>query len=65
MYFVIRRNASGQFWFRITSGNHEVLAHSEMYVSKQGAQNAIDAVQREAKAASILDMTDEVSERPQ
>ena len=63
MYFVIRRNASGQFWFRIVGGNHETIAHSEMYTSKQSAQNAIAAIQREAGAASSLDMTDEVSER--
>ncbi|MDB5160197.1 MAG: hypothetical protein JWO99_460 [Candidatus Saccharibacteria bacterium] len=45
MYFEIHKNVLlGQYWWVIKATNHQTLATSEMYVSKQGARNAIDVI---------------------
>ncbi|PYF09573.1 hypothetical protein C8J30_108151 [Rhodobacter viridis] len=45
------------YWWHLKAGNAEVLCHSEMYASKQGAQNGIDAVKRIAPGAPVYDRT--------
>lgn len=43
MYFELYQS-SGQWRWRLKGGNHEIVAHGESYVSKQGALNAIQFV---------------------
>jgi len=55
--FEIFKGKNGNFYFRLKSGNNEIIAQSEGYVSKQGAQNGIAAVKRDAPTARIDDLT--------
>lgn len=42
MYFQIWQSAANRQWYwRLRSGNHETVAQSEGYVSRQGALHAI------------------------
>ncbi|WP_071233358.1 YegP family protein [Morganella morganii] len=36
------------YYFVLKAGNHEIIATSEMYASKQGAMNGIASVQKMA-----------------
>lgn len=64
MYFTIRTNASGQYWWRaVSDGNNEILAASELLTSKEACEHAIGIVKREAAAAPVYDKTSEVSKR--
>jgi uncharacterized protein len=44
MYFVIYKASNGQFYFVIKSNNNQVVATSETYITKQGAQNTINSI---------------------
>lgn len=55
MKFVIKKGSG--YWFRIVSSNGRILASSEQYTSKSGAQNAIDTIKAEARTARIDDET--------
>lgn len=64
MYFTIRKNADGYFWWRaVSDGNNEILAASELLTSKQGCYDAIAIVQSEAASAPVHDKTSETSKR--
>jgi uncharacterized protein YegP (UPF0339 family) len=63
MYFTIRKNAGGKFWWRAVGDNNEIMAASELMERKQSCYDAIATVQAEAATASIHDKTDEVSVR--
>jgi uncharacterized protein YegP (UPF0339 family) len=56
MFEIFKANAGGYFW-RLKAGNGETLCHSEVYTSKQSAQNGIDAVKRVAPTAPVFDRT--------
>lgn len=45
------------FWWHLKAGNGEILCHSEMYASKQGAQTGIAAVKKIAPIAPVYDRT--------
>jgi uncharacterized protein YegP (UPF0339 family) len=58
MYFTIRKNSNGQYWWRAKAdGNNETLAASEMLSSKRACYDAIEIVQTEAADAPIRDQT--------
>lgn len=46
-----------QFYWTLEAENGEVIATSETYVSKAGAQNGIAAVRRVAPNATLLDVS--------
>lgn len=46
-----------QYYWTLEAENGEVIATSEMYESKAGAQNGIAAVKRVAPVARILDVS--------
>ncbi|MFJ6534409.1 YegP family protein [Microbacterium sp. NPDC091662] len=46
-----------QYYWTLEAENGEVIATSEMYQSKAGAQNGIAAVKRVAPGARILDVS--------
>jgi uncharacterized protein YegP (UPF0339 family) len=55
MYFQIWQNATNKNWYwHLRAGNHEIIAHGEGYVSKQGAQAAV-ALVRSAYNAPVHD----------
>lgn len=58
MYFTIRRNSKGDYWWRAKAdGNNETLAASEMLSSKRACLSAINLVKSEAASAPIRDQT--------
>ena len=63
MYFVIRRNAQGKFWWRAVGDNNEIMAASELMNSKQACKDAIEVVKEEASTALVFDKTRETSKR--
>jgi uncharacterized protein YegP (UPF0339 family) len=56
MFEILRANGGGYFW-RLKATNGETLCHSEVYTSKQAAQNGIDATKRIAPSAPVRDLT--------
>ena len=56
MYFTIER-ASGGFRGRAYGANHELVWWTEVYVSKSGAQNAINMLKTGAASAPVYDRT--------
>lgn len=63
MYFVIRKNKDGKYWWRAVGDNNEIMAASELMNSKQSCQDAIAVVKAEAADAPIYDKTSETQER--
>lgn len=57
-YFYIAKATDKQFYFVLKSPNHETIATSEMYVSKQGAKDGIASVKLNAPIATVLDVTE-------
>ena len=59
MRFQIRRsnNYRQPYYWRMVARNGEVLATSETYTTKQGCQNAIAVVKREAGGGIVDDLT--------
>lgn len=55
--FVIYKDVSGQFRWRLVAGNGEKIAASEAYVSKQGAITSATRVKVLAPTATIVDKT--------
>lgn len=53
--FEIRRASNSQYYWVFQANNNEIVATSETYVSKAGAQNAIRVIKEQAATASILD----------
>jgi uncharacterized protein YegP (UPF0339 family) len=45
MYFTIRQNQTNHWWYwRLLSGNHEIIANGEGYVAKSSCLHAIALV---------------------
>lgn len=65
MYFTIRKNAQGLYWWRAVGDNNEILAASELMSSKASCENGIRVVQDGAATAPVYDKTNETSSRGQ
>lgn len=63
MYFVIRKNMAGKYWWRAVGDNNEIMAASELMDSKQSCKSAIAVVQAEAATGRVHDKTSEIKER--
>jgi uncharacterized protein YegP (UPF0339 family) len=63
VYFVIRRNSAGQYWWRAVGDNNKILCASELMTSKQACLNGINVVKDGAAKAAIYDKTDETAIR--
>lgn len=46
----------GQWRFNLKAGNGEIIASSEGYTSKAGAENGIDSIRRNAPDAPIVEV---------
>ncbi len=55
MHFEIYKDKAGEFRFRITATNGNVLASSQGYKQKASALNAIARIQSDAATAETLD----------
>lgn len=55
--FVVFKDTSGQYRFRLVAPNGEIIAASESYSTKQACQDGIAAVKKYAPIAEIEDKT--------
>ena len=55
--FELYKDRSGEFRFRLKAANGEIIASSEGYSSKAGAQNGIESVKKNAPDATTADLT--------
>ena len=55
--FELYEDKSGGYRFRLKAGNGEIIAVSESYKSKAGAENGIKSVKTNASSAPIDDQT--------
>jgi len=46
--FEVRKGSDGRFMFNLKAANHEIILTSQMYESKQGAQEGITSVRENA-----------------
>ena len=54
---------NGEFYFNLVARNGEVIGNSETYKSKQGRDNGIESVMRNAPVAEVVDLTLEDDEK--
>ena len=54
--FEVYEDKSGQFRFRLKSGNGEIVATGEGYPTRAGAKKGTEAVQRAADGATVVDV---------
>ena len=59
MYFTIRKNDQGKYWWRAVGDNNKIMATSELMERKASCENAIAVIKAEAKDAPIIDHTGE------
>lgn len=57
MKFVIKKSTNGQYFFDAKADNGRILCHSETYLAKQSAKDAIDIIKSEAEDAKTEDLT--------
>lgn len=55
--FEIFKSTNGKYYFRLKASNGEIIAQSEGYSSKQGAQDGIASVKKNAPIATTVDLT--------
>ena len=55
--FEIKNAKGGGYFWTLQGGNNETLCHSEVYTTKQSAENGIAAAKRVAPTARIYDRT--------
>lgn len=55
--FELFKDSSGGYRFRLKAGNGEIIASSESYTTKSGAQNGIQSVKTNAPSAPVVDLT--------
>ena len=55
--FEVKESTSGKPYFVLKAANHQVIGQSQMYDSKDGAENGIKSVMNNAPDASIDDQT--------
>jgi len=56
--FEITQDKAGKYRFRLKAGNGEIIAVSEAYETKASAKNGIEAVQKNAPDAKVVDLTE-------
>ena len=55
--FEIHNTKDGGFFWRLKASNGETLCHSEVFTSKQSAEQSIAAAKRVIPVASVKDLT--------
>lgn len=55
--FEIYTDKSGKFRFRLKSSNGQIVASGEAYESKASVLKGVEAVQRAAEGAQVVDAT--------
>lgn len=55
--FELFQDSAGKYRFRLKAGNGEIVATGEAYESRSAAKKGIQAVQRAAAGAKVVDQT--------
>ena len=55
--FELKKSKNDQYYFNLTAANGQVIATSEMYTTKDAAENGIASVQKNAPQAEIEDQS--------
>ena len=53
--FEISESESGKFYFHIKAANHQIIGSSQMYTSRDGAENGIHSVRENAPDAEVTE----------
>ena len=56
-YYELKKTSDDQYMFNLVAPNHEVIATSERYTTKQKAQQGIESVRKYAPTTTIKDKT--------
>ena len=56
-YYELKKTSDGQYMFNLRAPNHEVIATSERYTTKQAALQGIESVRKYAPTSNIKDKT--------
>ena len=56
--FQLKKAKNDQYYFGLTAKNGQVIAQSEMYNSKDAAQNGIESVKTNAPVAEMDDQSE-------
>lgn len=64
MYFTIRKNDQGKYWWRAVGDNNEIMAASELMERKASCESAIRVIRAGAKDARVVDHTGEPKPTP-
>ncbi len=51
--FLIKNSTDGKVFFNLVAGNNQVIGHSQVYASKDGANRGIASVQENARNAEV------------
>ncbi|MFG3053180.1 YegP family protein [Kitasatospora sp. NPDC048239] len=54
--FEVYEDAGGKYRFRLKAGNGEIVATGQGYPSKEAAHKGVEAVQRAAAGAPVVDI---------
>jgi uncharacterized protein len=57
--FEISKDRSGKLRFHVKAANAEIIAASQGYDTKAGAEKDIESVNTNASSAAVLDLTEE------
>jgi uncharacterized protein YegP (UPF0339 family) len=58
--FVIKKNASRQYWWRLVAGNGRIIADSgETYTNKSDCRNMVEWIRANARTTPVKDDTGE------
>ena len=55
--FELKKSKNDQFYFNLTAKNGQIIASSEMYTTKDAAENGIRSVKENAPEAETEDQT--------
>lgn len=55
--FHLFQGKNDHYYFDLKAANGEIICQSQGYVSKQGAENGIESVKRNAPQAEVVDET--------
>ena len=59
--FILKKTSNDEFMFNLRAANHEIIATSQRYSTKDSALNGIESVKNNAADAEIIDETDRTS----
>lgn len=62
--FELKKAKNGQFFFNLKSGNGQIILTSETYKSKDGAENGIKSVKKNAASNKNFDILKSAKNQP-